>query len=162
MDHVHKECDLTHVLPFASRCGCTPTASHHRIVRKFTQLPLLCLLLKVPPSPLSEDVLNGSPLTHNIAGSTNITGSTNGLVTQKICVDGWMVDVASDGRERFFTSFLSRWGKGPFVRPLLHESHFVFCTAPISSHPYSSVIPGTEIVVQLNFPVDLRRGAYLL
>ena len=137
------------------------------LVCKFTQLSLLRLLTKsaferTPPSPLSEDVLNGSPLTHNIAGSTNITGSTNGLVTQKICVDGWMVDVASDGRERFFTSFLSRWGKGPFVRPLLHESHFVFCTAPISSHPYSSVIPGTEIVVQLNFPVDLRRGAYLL
>ena len=110
MDHVHKECDLTHVLPFASRCGCTPTASHHRIVRKFTQLPLLCLLLKVPPSPLSEDVLNGSPLTHNIAGSTNITGSTNGLVTQKICVDGWMVDVASDGRERDSLRAFSRDG----------------------------------------------------
>ena len=30
-DHVHNECDLTHVLPFASRCGCTPTASHHRL-----------------------------------------------------------------------------------------------------------------------------------
>ena len=45
----------------------------------------------------------------------------------------------------------------------------VFCTARISSHPYSSVTSGNGEgddrgcrVVQLNFPVDMKRSDYLL